>query len=146
MMQFLHRLLLFLLFLGIVVETVKVPNVKKEAVVTLVTQFVQAFGKYMEIKCFKNQTVNKARGVREKVKLLVWDSFGEAEELIQDMANEADKPNETVIVANDIGEDPKSRKMKKIVKKIKKKKPKAQVISIDWSQIVSGNWQFWKPF
>ena len=136
MMQFLHRLLLFLLFLGIVVETVKVPNVKKEAVVTLVTQFVQAFGKYMEIKCFKNQT---ARGVREKVKLLVWDSFGEAEELIQDMANEADKPNETVIVANDIGEDPKSRKMKKIVKKIKKKKPKAQVISIDWSQIVSGN-------
>ena len=85
-----------------------------------------------------------------KVKLLVWDSFGEANQLIQDMAdentftNKSPKPDkksqeteETVIIANDIGEDPKSSKKKQIIRKIMKKKPKAKIISLDWSEIVS---------
>ena len=156
MMHFLlHRLLLFFLFLWM---TKGITNghthalFEKEAVKELVTQYLKAFGKYFEVKCHskkKNKTENvQSRGIMKdagsKVKLLVWDSFGEANQLIQDMADKntftnkpPEKTQETVIIANDIGEDPKSPKKKNIIKKIMKKRPKAKIISLDWSEIVS---------
>ena len=159
MMHFLlHRLLLFFLFLWM---TKGITNghthalFEKEAVKELVTQYLKAFGKYFEVKCpikKKNKTENvQSRGIMKdagsKVKLLVWDSFGEANQLIQDMANpntftntvpnDVKETQETVIIANDIGEDPKSPKKKNIIKKIMKKRPKAKIISLDWSEIVS---------
>ena len=156
MMHFLlHRLLLFFLFLWM---TKSITNghthqlFEKEAVKELVTQYLKAFGKYFEVKCpikKKNKTENvQSRGIMKdagsKVKLLVWDSFGEANQLIQDMADKntftnkpPEKTQETVIIANDIGEDPKSPKKKNIIKKIMKKRPKAKIISLDWSEIVS---------
>ena len=162
MMHFLlHRLLLFFLFLYMTKgknQTTKLvtkySQVEKEALKSLVTQYLKAFEKYMEVKCLKSKTENIQRGfmkdAKSKVKLLVWDSFGEANQLIQDMAdentftNKSPKPDtksqetqETVIIANDIGEDPKSSKKKKIIRKIMKKKPKAKIISLDWSEIVS---------
>ena len=159
MMHFLlHRLLLFFLFLWMTKGknqftklVTKYSEVEKEALKSLVTQYLKAFEKYMEVKCLKSKTENIQRGFMKKatskVKLLVWDSFGEANQLIQDMAdentftNKSPKPDtksqETVIIANDIGEDPKSSKKKKIIRKIMKKKPKAKIISLDWSEIVS---------
>ena len=159
MMHFpLHRLLLFFLFLYMTKGknqstklVTKYSEVEKEALKSLVTQYLKAFEKYMEVKCLKSKTENIQRGFMKKatskVKLLVWDSFGEANQLIQDMAdentftNKSPKPDtksqETVIIANDIGEDPKSSKKKKIIRKIMKKKPKAKIISLDWSEIVS---------
>ena len=114
----------------------KYSEVEKEALKSLVTQYLKAFEKYLEVKCLKSKTENIQRGFMKKatskVKLLVWDSFGEANQLIQDMAdqntftNKSPKPDtksqETVIIANDIGEDPKSSKKKKIIRKIMKKK------------------------
>ena len=159
MMHFLlHRLLLFFLFLWMTKGknqstklVTKYSEVEKEALKSLVTQYLKAFEKYLEVKCLKSKTENIQRGFMKKatskVKLLVWDSFGEANQLIQDMAdentftNKSPKPDtksqETVIIANDIGEDPKSSKKKKIIRKIMKKKPKAKIISLDWSEIVS---------
>ena len=126
----------------------KYSEVEKEALKSLVTQYLKAFEKYMEVKCLKSKTENIQRGFMKKatskVKLLVWDSFGEANQLIQDMADKntftnkpPEKTQETVIIANDIGEDPKSPKKKNIIKKIMKKRPKAKIISLDWSEIVS---------
>ena len=157
MMHFLlHRLLLFFLFLWMTkVNGHTHALFEKEAVKELVTQYLKAFGKYFEVKCHfkkKNKTENvQSRGMMKdagsKVKLLVWDSFGEANQLIQDMANpntftntvpnDVKETQETVIIANDIGEDPKSPKKKNIIKKIMKKRPKAKIISLDWSEIVS---------
>ena len=159
MMHFLlHRLLLFFLFLYMTKGknqstklVTKYSEVEKEALKSLVTQYLKAFEKYLEVKCLKSKTENIQRGFMKKatskVKLLVWDSFGEANQLIQDMAdentftNKSPKPDtksqETVIIANDIGENPKSSKKKKIIRKIMKKKPKAKIISLDWSEIVS---------
>ena len=165
MMHFLlHRLLLFFLFLWMTkVDGHTHALFEKEAVKELVTQYLKAFGKYFEVKCpikKKNKTENvQSRGIMKdagsKVKLLVWDSFGEANQLIQDMADKntfTNKPpddtktQETVIIANDIGEDPKSPKKKNIIKKIMKKRPKAKIISLDWSEIVSSKCIQMRPF
>ena len=125
--------LLFLLFTFC--QGRKYEEFEKVAIGSLAEQTLKAFENSVQ-NCIQNGKRTKAES--GDIQLLVWDSFGEANEMIQDMAKTRENVNkETVIIADDIGKDTRSSKTKKLVKKILKKKPKAKVVSVDWGTVVS---------
>ena len=130
-----HFTILFLFFHCL--QASKYSEFEKKAISSLAEQTLKSVEKRFE-ECLKSaQNGQKRTKSASEVNLLVWDNFPEAKTMIEGMVTmDHIAPEETVIIANDVNEDPKSPKIKKLVKKIKKKKPKAKVVSVDWSKVV----------
>ena len=80
-------------------------------------------------------------GKKELVKILVWSKnleIKEALSLSNYKSQELDKFKEIILLMHDMGESSCSNRMNKMIRRLYVKKPKATVISLDYSSIVSG--------
>ena len=119
---------------------------KKEeciAISQLIREQLKAFqNKYK--KCLDNNNPNSRASQVGNVQLLVWDNFGNVADIINEMSeiflNDGTTNNNTVqetyVIGHDFGEHGQIPAIKRIARAIKKKKPNANVYSIDWSKLV----------
>ena len=127
---------------------------EKEAVAALSEQLVNAMHDYISEcniipigkSCYSNirsmDTIKSdISDKKESVKILVWNKdveIVEALSLSNYKSQEIDKYKELVLLIHDMGESSCSKRMKKLIRRSYKNKPKAAVLTLDYSSIVSG--------